>query len=177
MTLLEFTIERGITGAPALCAILKDPFLNGRSLPVRERVPSGKVQRWMFFCGRKQHKRMSGWHCIKGTIVAQVRGTDSVGKRAGTQWSRSPIFGLEEEGICCFNRKETYLEEGYPIFERLKLRSAIATVNSDISTKSNCCSQNWNLTELLFGNEFIVPPAHGCTQKWNIHPRTVVGDK
>ncbi len=40
-------IDIGMTGAPALCAILNAPFLKDNRRPVRDRVPSGKVQRWI----------------------------------------------------------------------------------------------------------------------------------
>mmetsp|Transcript_31635 Transcript_31635/g.65752 ORF Transcript_31635/g.65752 Transcript_31635/m.65752 type:complete len:80 (+) Transcript_31635:435-674(+) len=47
-------IDIGITGAPALCAILKAPFLKGIKRFDRDRVPSGKVQRFTpFFFARK----------------------------------------------------------------------------------------------------------------------------
>jgi hypothetical protein len=45
MTPAAFRIEMGMTGAPALWAILNAPFLNLPSLPLRDRVPSGYVHR------------------------------------------------------------------------------------------------------------------------------------
>jgi len=46
MTFAAPQIEMGTTGFPALCAILKAPFLNGMRRPDRDRVPSGNVQRF-----------------------------------------------------------------------------------------------------------------------------------
>ena len=45
MTSAALQMDMGITGLPALCAILNAPFLKGISRPDRDRVPSGKVHR------------------------------------------------------------------------------------------------------------------------------------
>ena len=73
--------------------------------------------------------------------------------------------------------EETYLEVCNTVFKGLELRSAVATINGDISTQSNCCAQNWNLTELFLRHELVVSPANGRAQEWDIHPRTMVGNK
>ena len=63
------------------------------------------------------------------------------------------------------------------MLQSFDLRSAIISVNLDMTTRINGSSQNGNSTQLFLCNDFIVPPSHTCSQERNIHPTTMVGDE
>mmetsp|Transcript_27006 Transcript_27006/g.49130 ORF Transcript_27006/g.49130 Transcript_27006/m.49130 type:complete len:251 (+) Transcript_27006:321-1073(+) len=109
------------------------------------------------------------------------------------QWDNGDIYGLGHFKGSLFKGSQhtgptagalrkghevgSILEPLDPLFVRIELRSTIRTVQNDVPTRSQTTRQERNLEQLLFGNNFIVPPPNRQRHKRNVHPRRMIRHK
>mmetsp|Transcript_2864 Transcript_2864/g.6569 ORF Transcript_2864/g.6569 Transcript_2864/m.6569 type:complete len:263 (+) Transcript_2864:265-1053(+) len=122
-----------------------------------------EVKRLNFVCISDRH-----WH--DGRIDRLCHLESALLERAEATIAAACSFGECHE-------IHTILEILNSLLVGIELASTRRPVQHHMSSDSERLGQDGNLQQLLFGNHFVVSPAHIDTNKRNVHPRAVIGNK